>query len=154
MPKKINKSVTLLGVLLSLIIIDLILIPKTQAQIGINPWQTEEQLLKRSRDSFRRLQKAVRRDGFNSAICALNIWRSNSIDAGVFDQVKYDDFKKHIYKKSVAEILAWFKVCIREKWAKDADFWMRVYSVRSNTINAFDQALYDKMKASIQGIKK
>lgn len=120
---------------------------------GVPPWKTETQLLRRAADSLRRLEGAIKKDGFASARVALNIWRTNAADAGIFDPVKYDAFKKEIYQKSVKETLAWFNLSADQLWVDDAAFWCRVYSVKSNEIGAFDQAKYDEMQAKIQHIK-
>jgi len=113
-------------------------------------WQTEKQLLKAAKGSLRKLEKAIRRDKFASAVCALNIWRSNAQDAGIFDQARYNDYKKRIYRKSIGNIFYWFDISIEEGWIKEAKFWRRAYYFRSTAINAFDQARYDKMKKKIQ----
>jgi hypothetical protein len=120
---------------------------------NIPPWQTGAQLLKRAADSLRRLEGAIKKDGFASARVALNIWRTNAADAGIFDPVKYDAFKKEIYQKSIEETLAWFSLSAEQLWIDDAAFWCRVYSVRANEIGDFDPAKYDEMQAKIQHIK-
>ena len=40
-----------------------------------------------------RLKKSIEKDEFYAARVALNVWRSNAIDAGNFDQALYDEFK-------------------------------------------------------------
>jgi len=104
------------------------------ATATVKPWQTEAQRLKRVADSAWRLERAIRRDGFSSAICALNIWRYNTKDAGTFDQAAYDGFKRRIYQKSIDEVIRWLDVCIAEAWVREANFWLKVYYVRSVVI--------------------
>ncbi|MDM8525840.1 hypothetical protein QUF80_20905 [Desulfococcaceae bacterium HSG8] len=160
MTNKINKlfmksSVFIFWVIISLIILTAKAEADTEKLGKIDaPWKTEAELQKRVADSLWRLEKAIRRDGFPSAICALNIWRCNATDAGIFDRGQYDEFKRQIYQKSIAETLAWFEVCIEEGWTRDADFWHRVYYVRANEIGKFDQTKYDKMMVKIKKIKK
>jgi hypothetical protein len=83
-------------------------------------------------------------------MAALNIWRNTARDAGAFDPVKYNDFKKRIYLKFIDHILKWFDTCVDEGWLDDAGFWSRAYYVRSSEIGAFDAARYDEMKNRIQ----
>ena len=111
-------------------------------------------LLAMADKSFQLLKKAAVKDGFSSALAALNIWRSNAQDAGVFDQAVYDDFKKKIYWKSINDDLLWFEKYVKEGWIDEAVFMSKLYYYKSNVINVFDQVQHDYMKATIEEMKK
>jgi len=113
-------------------------------------WQTPEELQKSADQSLRQLKKTIKKDGFASAMGALNIWRSNAQDAGIFDQTQYDNFRREIYQKSVNNILKWFETCLKEGWIDEAHFCCKMYRFKSNAIDVFDQTKYDEMKKRIQ----
>ena len=58
--------------------------PRDQA--SPQPPITEKQLKSAANNSLWRLKYAIDKEGFYAARIALNIWRSNALDAGVFDQ--------------------------------------------------------------------
>lgn len=135
-------------------IVHLILPRVNEVNAKTKPWETEEQSLKIAKDSLKVLKKSIKKDGFYSARCALNIWRSNTQDAGIFDPIQYEGFKKQIYQKSIVKIFHWLRICINKGWVREADFWLRVYTARATAINVFDQARYDRAKAKIEAKKK
>ena len=61
--------------------------------------------------SLWRLKKSLEEDidGFYARRVNLNIWKSNAIDAGTFDQYQYDEFKQLMYEKSVTKSLECFE---------------------------------------------
>ncbi len=151
MPKKSFRKSSALSVILCLtaILTEGDVLAEMEATVETKPWQTEAERLRRDADSLRRLERAVVKDGFSSAMCALNIWRSNSKDAGTFDPARYEAFKKEIYQKSVHNVLWWIDVCIEEQWKRDAEFWLNVYRHRASIIDVFDEAKYEEIKAKI-----
>lgn len=121
-----------------------------RAASSVPLWQTEEQRQKRAADSLWRLERAIRRDGFSSAICALNIWKSNAKDAENFDKAAYDEYKRRIYQKSVDEILNWLEFCIAEGWIREANFWLKVYHLRAVAIDVLDPEFYEAIRLRVQ----
>ena len=115
------------------------------ATATVKPWQTEAQRLKRVADSAWRLERAIRRDGFSSAICALNIWRYNTRGISILSHKK-----RRIYQKSIDEVIRWLDVCIAEAWVREANFWLKVYYVRSVVIDALDPVFYEAARAKIR----
>jgi len=151
MKKEKQKQIEISLIVLCLIIADAISLPEAFAgkDKGVY-WQSEEKLLDIASDSLLHLEKSIKKDGFSSAMTALNIWRNTAREAGAFDPVKYNDFKKRIYQKFIDHILKWFDTCVDEGWLDDAGFWSRAYYVRSSEIGTFDAARYDEMKNRIQ----
>ncbi|MCP4112585.1 MAG: hypothetical protein GY749_44835 [Desulfobacteraceae bacterium] len=116
--------------------------------------EPDQKLLAMAEKSFRLLKKAAVKDGFSSALAALNMWRSNAQDAGIFDQSVFDDFKRRIYQKSINDDLIWFEKYAKEGWTDESLYMSKLYYYKSNVINVFDQAQHDYMKAAIEEIKK
>ncbi len=153
--KKFNIAVIIAFSAVCLIFADAMSVPEAVAgKDKKGNWQSEEKLLETTADSLLHLEKAIKKDGFSSAMTALNVWRSTAREAGAFDPVKYNDFKKRIYQKFIDHILKWFDACVDEGWLDDAGFWSRAYYVRSSEIGTFDSARYDEMKNRIQKKKK
>ncbi len=132
-----------------ILLINFIVITKITAELQ----EPDQKLLAMAEKSFRLLKKAAVNDGFSSALAALNMWRSNAQDAGVFDQAVYEDFKKKIYQKSINDDILWFEKYVKEGWIDETIFMGKLYYYKSNVINVFDQAQYDYMKATIEEMK-
>ena len=115
---------------------------------------TPKQLKQAAYNSQWRLQRAIERDGFYSARVALNVWRSNAIDAGIFDQTKYDDFKKQIYEKSVQSNLDCFEISLEKGNLTDARICLYTWKSHSQELGSFDQLLLDEMDARLEEYKK
>lgn len=111
-------------------------------------------LRRRAATSLYRLKRALQRDRYPSALAALNIWRCNAQAAGEFDEDRYRAYQRQIYEKSVANILKWFEVCLKEKWIREAGYCQKIYRLHARAIDAFDQARYDEMTERIEKRKK
>ena len=92
-----------------------------------------------------RLKKSIEKDGFYAARVALNIWRSNAIDAGTFDQTQYDEFKKQLYEKSVMKTLECVEYLLEEKDFYNANMCLQTWKVHSQELGIFDQTKYDEL---------
>ena len=111
----------------------------------------EQKLLERyAAESLYRLKQSVKNDGFFNARVALNIWESNAIDAGNFDQALYDEFKAQIYKKSIQENLKWFDIFVKQKDYSDARTCLKMWRIHSEEIGVFDEEKYNEMKERLQ----
>ena len=100
-----------------------------------------------------RLKKSIEEDGFYAARVALNIWRSNAIDAGTFDQAQYDEFKKQLYEKSVTKTLECFELFLEEQDFHNANLCLQTWKVHSQEIGIFDQTKYDALKESLSAAR-
>jgi hypothetical protein len=106
---------------------------------------TRKQLKRAAYNSLWRLQRAIEKHGFYSARVALNVWRSNAIDAGIFDQAKYDEFKKQIYQKSIENSLKCLETSILNENYNDAKICLHTWKLRSQELGTFDQGIYEQM---------
>lgn len=101
-------------------------------------------------ESLRRLQSAVKKDGFYSARVALNIWRSTALDAGNFDPVQFEVFKTEIYENSMRENLKWYNLFVEQKNFDEARICLEVWRMHAREIDAFDPQEYDALKERLK----
>jgi hypothetical protein len=81
---------------------------------------------------------------------ALNIWKSNAIDAGNFDQKQYDAFKQQLYEKSVMKSLECFEYFIENQRFNDANMCLQTWKVHSQELGLFDQTKYDELNEKLK----
>ncbi len=101
-----------------------------------------------------RLKKSIENDEFYAARVALNVWRSNAIDAGTFDQAQYDEFKQQLYEKSVSRSLACFEYFLTEQYFHDANMCLQTWKVHSQEIGLFDQEQFEALKEKLSSARK
>jgi hypothetical protein len=89
-------------------------------------------------------------DGFYLRRVALNIWKSNAIDAGNFDQKQYDAFKQQLYEKSVMKSLECFEYFIENQRFNDANMCLQTWKVHSQELGLFDQTKYDELNEKLK----
>ena len=111
---------------------------------------TEKQLKSAANSSLWRLKYAIDKEGFYAARVALNIWRSNALDAGVFDQAEYDAYKKKIYDKSIQNSLQCFEYAIQHENVTDARICLYTWKAHSEEMGTFDADLYEEMHKKIK----
>ncbi len=110
----------------------------------------DPRITRRAADSLWRLKRAIQRDAYSSARAALNIWRSNAIEAGNFDEAAHEEYRRQIFEKSIQSTLSWFEASLGQEWINDAGYSVQVYKLQSRAIDTFDQKLYDNMLERIQ----
>jgi hypothetical protein len=114
------------------------------------PTITRKQLKTAAYNSLWRLKKAIEKDGFYSARVALNVWRSNAVDAGLFDQAQYDEFRRQIYEKSIENSLNCFEASILNGNYKDAKICLHTWKLRTRALGTYNQEYYDQMKNRLE----
>ena len=124
--------------------------PAEEAEVNQTLKVTSKQLKRAAHNSLWRLKKAVEKDGFYSARVALNVWRSCAIDAGLFDQSQYNEFKQQIYEKSVISNLNCFEISLLNENYTDAQICLHTWKIHSEVLGTFDQAFYDEMKSRLE----
>jgi hypothetical protein len=113
----------------------------------------QEMLKREAANAFRRLKKTMEKDGFYSGRVALNVWRSNALDAGTFDQSKYDELKQLLYEKSVNDSLRCFNEFVLEEDFFNANFCLQTWRMHSKEIGAYDQAEYEAFLEQLADVK-
>ena len=107
---------------------------------------TRKQLKVAAYNSLWRLKRAIEKYGFYSASVALNVWRSNAIDAGIFDQAQYDAFKNQIYEKSIENSLKCIEKSLENQNYSDAKICLHTWKLRTQALGTFNPEYYDQMK--------
>jgi hypothetical protein len=110
------------------------------APIGLNT------LKQAAANSLWRLKRAAENDGFYNARVALNVWRSNAIDAGTFKQEDYDRYKKQIYQKSIESNRRCVELSVADENFTDARRCLHTWRIHSEEIGVFDPAAYESMQ--------
>ncbi len=111
---------------------------------------TEKQLKSAANSSLWRLKYAIDKEGFYAARVALNVWRSNALDAGIFDQADYDEYKRKIYDKSIRSSLQCFEYAIQHGNLTDARICLHTWKAHSAEMGTFDPDLYEEMHKKLK----
>ena len=152
----LGKSCTYLSITaILLLVLPLAPLAIAQDQTELSPEETaRQQMLKREADNaFRRLKRSMEKDGFYSGRVALNIWRSNAIDAGTFDQAQYDEFKAQLYEKSVSDSLRCFEEFLLAEDFFNANFCLQTWRMHSKELGSYDQAEYEEFQKRVAEAK-
>ena len=109
--------------------------------------KTKQRMLKREAASaLYRFKLRLEKDGFYSGRVALNVWRSTAIDAGTFDQEKYNEFKRQLYEKSINDSMKCFEEFILEENYHDANVCLQTWRMHSKELGTYEQAEYEALK--------
>jgi hypothetical protein len=113
----------------------------------------QEMLKREATDAFRRLKRAMEKDGFYSGRVALNVWRSTAQDAGTFDQSQYDEIKTQLYEKSVNDSRRCFEEFMLEEDFYSSNICLQIWRMHSKEIDTYDQAEYEAFKKQLENAK-
>jgi hypothetical protein len=109
----------------------------------------QKALIRQAKASLTRLERAIKKDGFYSARAALNVWRSNAIDAGTFDQQRYEDFKKRIYQASIANNRNYFTEYLARDNFYEARICLEIWRLHSEEIGIYDESAYKRLNKQL-----
>ncbi len=115
---------------------------------------TKKQLRTAAYNSLWRLKRAIEKDGFFGAKVALNVWRSNALDAGIFKQDEYEGYKVQIYEKSIVNSLQCYESSVEKENYTDAKICLRTWKIRTEELGKFDPVRYAVMEAAVEALKK
>jgi hypothetical protein len=109
--------------------------------------QTKQRMLKREAASaLRRFKLRLEKEGYYSGRVALNVWRSTAIDAGTFDQEKFNDYKRQLYEKSIYDSMKCFEEFILEENYHDANVCLQTWRMHSKELGTYEQTEYEALK--------
>lgn len=111
---------------------------------------TEKHLKAAATNSLWRLKHNMEKEGYYSARVALNVWRSNAIDAGVFEQAEYDSYKKQIYEKSIKSNLQCYERSLQKQNLTDARICLFTWKAHTEEMGTFDPDRYEEMKKKLE----
>ena len=101
-------------------------------------------------NAFWRLKHSMEKDAFYNTRIRLNVWRSTAIDAGTFDQAKYDEFKQQLYEKSINDSMKCYEEFILEENFYDANICLQTWRMHSKEIGAYDKDNYEALKERLK----
>ena len=114
---------------------------------------TKKQLRTAAYNSLWRLKRSIERDGYYSSRVALNVWRSNAIDAGIFKQEEYDQYKQQIFDKSIESNQRCFERAVEAFNYTDANKCLLTWKLHSEEMERFEPDRYEEMQMRLQSIK-
>jgi hypothetical protein len=114
---------------------------------------TKKQLKTAAYGSLWRLKRSIERDGYYSSRVALNVWRSNAIDAGLFKQEEYDQYKQQIFEKSIESNQRCFERALEDLNYTDASKCLLTWKLHTEEMGWFDAARYQEMETRLEAIK-
>jgi len=147
---KFSKYLNIPAVLLLVLLLATLAISQDETKQSPSVNIRQEMLKREATDAFRRLKRAMEKDGFYSGRVALNIWRSTAQDAGTFDQSQYDEIKTKLYEKSVNDSLHCFEVFLLEEDFYNANFCLQTWRMHSKELGTYDQAEYEAFKEQLE----
>jgi hypothetical protein len=113
-----------------------------------------QELKKAAYDSLWRLKRAMERDGYYSSRVALNVWRSNAIDAGVFDAAEYEAYKRQIYEKSIQYSFRCFQYAVENGKRLDARICLHTWKMHSEIMDTFDPEVYENLQKKLSALSE
>lgn len=150
-PSVLLRSVTA-AVLLVVLVAPVVVHAQDSAQVQDE--KARQRLLNREAvNALWRLKRALEKDGFYSARVALNVWRSTAMDAGTFDQAKYDTFKKQLYEKSVNNSLRCFEEFLMADDFYNANFCLQTWRMHARELGTYRPEEYEALKKKLADAK-
>ena len=109
--------------------------------------ETKQRMLEReAADALSRFKIRLEKEAFYSGRVALNIWRSTAIDAGTFDQDKFNVFKRQLYEKSIRDSMKCFEEFILEEDYRNANVCLQTWRMHSKELGTYEQVEYETLK--------
>ena len=120
--------------------------PQSSSELSQDEKARKRELKKEAALNLWRLKKSIEEEGFYASRVALNIWRSSAMDAGTFDQTKYDELKTQMYEKSVNNSFQCFEFYLEQASFHDANMCLQTWKVHAQEIGIFDQTKYEELQ--------
>lgn len=148
--KKLLKLKTIITASLLLFLLVSVAYPQSSNEQSKEEKARKRELKQEAALNLWRLKKSIEEDAFYAGRVALNVWRSNAIDAGTFDQAQYDEFKQQLYEKSVMRSLECFEYYLAEQYFHDANMCLQTWKVHSQEIGLFDEDRFEALKERLK----
>jgi len=147
------KYLNITAALLLLLLLAPLAIPQDKTEQRPDEKARQQVLEREAANALRRLKRSMEKDGFYSGHVALNIWRSNAMDAGIFNEAQYDEFKTQLYEKSVNDSLRCFEEFLLEEDFYNANFCLQTWRMHSKELGTYDQDEYEVFKTELEDAK-
>ena len=120
--------------------------PQDRIQKELDQEAKQRMLEREAASALHRFKLRLKKEGFYSGRVALNVWRSTAIDAGTFDQEKYNEFKRLLYEKSLRDSMKCYEEFILEESYHDANICLQTWRMHSKELGTYEQAEYEALK--------
>jgi len=147
------KYLNITAALLLLLLLAPLAIPQDKTEQRPDEKARQQMLEREAANALRRLKRSMEKDGFYSGHVALNIWRSTAMDAGIFNEAQYDEFKTQLYEKSVNDSLRCFEEFLLEEDFYNANFCLQTWRMHSKELGTYDQDEYEVFKTELEDAK-
>jgi len=140
---------TITAAILSVLLLVSLASPQEETKKNLDQ-KAKQRLLKReAANALYRFKLRLQKEGFYSGRVALNVWRSTAIDAGTFDPEQYNEFKKQLYEKSIADSLKCYEEFMLEENYYDANICLQIWRMHSKELGTYDPAGYEALKKKL-----
>ncbi len=151
--EKFRKYFNITVALLLVLLLAHLAFPQDKTEQSPDEKARQQMLEREAASALRRLKRSMEKDGFYSGHVALNIWRSTAIDAGTFDQTKYNEYKTQLYEKSANDSLRCFEGFLLEEDFFNANFCLQTWRMHSKELGTYDQAEYEAFQKKLAEAK-
>ena len=151
--EKSCKYLNITAALLLVLFLAPLAIPQDKTEQRPDEKARQQMLEREAANALRRLKRSMEKDGFYSGHVALNIWRSTAMDAGIFNEAQYDEFKTQLYEKSVNDSLRCFEEFLLEEDFYNANFCLQTWRMHSKELGTYDQDEYEVFKTELEDAK-
>ena len=101
-------------------------------------------------NAYWRLKHSLEKDAFYSGRIRLNVWRSTAIEAGTFDQARYEEFKKQLYEKSISDSMKCYEEFLLEESLYDANICLQTWRMHSKELGTYEKEKYEALKERLK----
>ena len=143
------RFLTITAALLSVLLLVSLVYSEDQPKPQLDGKAKQRMLKREAANALHRFKLRLEKEGFYSGRVALNVWRSTAIDAGTFDQEKYNEFKKQLYEKSINDSMKCFEEFILEENYYDSNVCLQTWRMHSKELGTYDQAEYEALKKTL-----
>jgi len=140
---------TITAAILSVLLLVSLASPQEETKKILDQKAKQRLLEREAANALYRFQLRLKEEGFYSGRVALNIWRSTAIDAGTFEPELYNDFKKQLYEKSIADSLKCYEEFMLEENYYDANICLQIWRMHSKELGTYDPPGYEALKKKL-----
>ena len=101
-----------------------------------------------------RLEKAIEKDGFFSARVALNLWKREAQEAGLFDETTYDHYKRKLYNASIEQNRRCYEFFLLQGSFGNAEACLKIWRLHAEEIDRFNAGEYEAMLDRLRQAKE
>jgi hypothetical protein len=145
-----KKIIRITAVFLLMILLAPIAIAEDKKPLTKEEKARQKMLKLEAANAFWRLKHSLEKDAFYNTRIRLNVWRSPAIEAGTFDQAKYDQYKHQLYEKSVNDSMKCYEEFILEENYYDANICLQTWRMHSKELGTYDKEKYEALKEKLK----